>query len=178
MSDMAAMGMLAFMAFAVVYVFYSIGCARKADAMMQAYTGFFTKMEAYLYVNAITVAVVCMVMLVAVIGGLFTFVSMAVDILLYIALAVACLCYVANKRKKLSAKYGEVAAKEILKAMRIVGNGRAFRSAARIFGFITFESLNPKYMETESGEWVRVVQTGRNTFIDAEGNTYSAKDIA
>lgn len=176
MSDAAAVGIMGVMLFAIVYVIYSIGCARKADAMMRAYEGFFTKMEAYLYVNAITVAVVCIVLIAAVLMGVFTFVSPVVDVLLYIALAAICILYVMSKRKKLIAKYGESAARDIIKAMSIVGNGRAFRSAVRIFGFVAFESLKHEYVRAENGT-VRVVQSGEHSYVDADGNVYTDKDI-
>lgn len=166
-------------AVAIIYVPFGISHARKADATMAAYQGFFTKSQAYFYGNAIYLAAICFPLGVLTLFGKAPAtpgISRGVEILLCFVVGTLCVMYVKNKQKKLKEKYGEIAAKEIIKAMIIVGDGRSFRRAAKLFGIIAFESLDHEYVATDRGH-VRVVKTGEHTYIDAEGNSYIDKDL-
>lgn len=166
----------------IAFLSYAAKCARRKDALLWKYEGFFTSWQAYMYTTySMTLPLAPLFGIGALILSHFDTDGAFPEGMLT---AYAGVCFVAffiilllkkGRERKLNRKYGPVAAKEIRKAMRDVGWGIAFGMGCNIFGTIAFESVNPQTLMTEEGEIVRVVQTSDTEWVDASGTYYKSK---
>ncbi len=159
-----------FAVIALVGVIFGIWCARRQEAMQAYYEGFFSRVQSFLFAN-ITLSAVCCVL----VGVAAPFVMGGTSPAFFIVGGLLAL-YSVHVYRKMAARYGKLAARELLRAMWIIENGKAMLFATSFFGVVTFEMLPHACIATARGV-VCVVRCGENSYIDAEGNLYGREDL-
>ena len=162
--------MVVFFAIAIPAFIFSIWCARRQQAMQERYRGFFTRVQSFLFTNLL-LAALCSILV-----GIASIFVMGSTSVMYFILGPLVALIPLSIYRKLEARYGRMAARELARAMWIIENGKAMKFALRFVSVMTFDML-PKACITTTDGIVCVVRCGENSYIDAEGNLYSREDL-
>ena len=162
--------MVVFFVIAIPAFIFGIWCARRQQAMQERYRGFFTRMQSFLFTDLL-LAALCSVLV-----GIASIFVMGSTSAMYFILGPLVALIPLSIYRKLEARYGRMAARELARAMWIIENGKAMKFALRFVSVMTFEMLPKTCIATTDGI-ACVVRCGENSYIDADGNLYSREDL-